>query len=78
MSVLQQKIEFYKRESDCEAIIIAAGGLGALWSPQPADFSIMRGGGGPGDGRNPSLDQSKNLPVPPTNVSLFPIRFPSP
>lgn len=30
MSVLQQKIEFYKRESDCEAIIIAAGGLGAL------------------------------------------------
>ena len=48
MSVLQQKIEFYKRESDCEAIIIAAGGLGALWSPQPADFSIMRGGGGRG------------------------------
>ena len=50
MSVLQQEIEFYKRESDCEAIIIAAGGLGALWSPQPADFSIMRGGGEGGQG----------------------------
>ena len=27
MSVLWKKTEFYKREKDCEAIVIAAGGL---------------------------------------------------
>ena len=33
MSVLRKKTEFYKGESDCEVIVIEAGGLGKGASP---------------------------------------------
>ena len=41
MSVLWNNIQFYKGENNCEAIVIAAGGLGdAVTLSQQAIFSI--------------------------------------
>ena len=47
MSVLRKKIEFYKRKSDCEAIVIAAwdlgqspGGVSGGKAPQSFGFLI--------------------------------------
>ena len=39
MSVLWKKIEFFKGESDCEAIIIAGGGLDGTVSHPVGNFS---------------------------------------
>ena len=46
MSILWKKIEFCKEESDREAILMAAGGLGLEWGgvaslPQQTGFSIL-------------------------------------
>ena len=39
MSVLWKKIEFFKGESDCKAIIIAGGGLDGTVSHPVGNFS---------------------------------------
>ena len=68
MSVLYNKIEFYKGESDCEVIVIAAGIWGYV---RQTGFSIM----GEREGEDPLPYESNNVQSATIKSQSLPTKF---